>query len=125
MQWSEWLKQHKRAANNDCLLFLSRKHNYQSLCLGWRNTRITFPADETMPDVPDAFAEAWKICHYNLMELSDKSGILKTQGIAAMVENAAYLGMIYPDGTLNESASKLLSAIIAKEVKNAAKQPTA
>lgn len=127
MLWGDWLKQQKRKANNDCLLTLSRNHNYQNLCLGWRNTHVTFSADQPTPDTGDpteTHAAAWQHAQYDLAELAQKSGIHLTEGLRGLIHKAAGLGMIYPDGTINEAAGKLLSAIIAKEVKQAAKQPS-
>lgn len=123
MLWSDWLKQHKRRANNDCLLTLSRNHNFQNLCIGWRNTTVTLPLEQTIPDEGDVYKQAWALAQYDLAELSEKSSIHITEGLRGLVQKAAALGIIYPDGTINEAAGKLLSAIIAKEVKNAAKQP--
>ena len=122
MQWAEWLRQHKRAANNDCLLILARNHNYQNLCLGWRNTKVVPPHGE-IPAEEEPEKLAWKLCQYDSQELSAKSGIRAIEGLSGLVTKAAALGLIYPDGTINEAASKVLAAIITKELKALTKPP--
>lgn len=120
MLWSEWLEQHKRSSGSDCVLKLSRMTILQDFAVGWRNSTIIYPADQEVPNADDLKSALWEICQFDWMEISHKSALTISE-CKLLYRNAVAMDLIYPDGTLNEAANKLLSGIIAKNIKGAVK----
>lgn len=121
MLWSDWLAIYKESCGTDCVLRLSRTPALQNICIAWRNCLVEFPLLEPVPS--DAKIDkilAWKYVSYDVHELADKSGHPPAHCIIYMQQSIS-MDMIYPDGTLNRAAEKLMSAIIAKSIKEAAK----
>lgn len=121
MLYSEWLSIYKKSSSNDCVFRLSKSPALQNICIAWRSCSVDFPLDRVVTDFSKtAKAAAWEFVKYDALELSEKSG-LSIGFCGVYVRQAIALDMIYPDGTLNHAAEKLLSAIIAKSIKEAAK----
>jgi hypothetical protein len=118
--WSDWLKAQKAKATADCVLRLSRNITLQDLIVGWRNTPVTFPLQEPLPNLaPEELKKvAWELCQYDITELAARSGLNPLE-IPPYLRQAAAIDAIFPDGTLNEMAEKLISAIIAKSIRGA------
>ena len=90
----------------------------QQMCIGWRNSSVHFPLASGAPAGEDLKSAAWCLSEYSVSEVAAKSG-LQACLIRGLMKQAIAIDMIYPDGTLNDSAGKLLSGIMAREIKGA------
>lgn len=117
MTWGEWLDKYKASVSHDCVLVLSRFALMQQLCVGWRNAEVKFPYDDLIPeDCEDYKSEAWELSDYNPVDVADKGGF-SVGSIKLLMRQAVAIDMVFPDGSLNDAATKVLSAIIAKQIR--------
>jgi len=106
------LKSEKRFAE---ILFLQNEPQLVGVLLLWKNFPVRLRPPETPAGENGAPTEEdlWLHCHYNRDEFADLLGINRGEAEQS-VKLLRTLGLIFPDGSINENAEKWLNAQVVK-----------
>lgn len=106
------LKSEKRFAE---ILFLQNEPQLVGVLLLWKNFPVRFLPPPEPPNgwPPDGGETLWKYCEYDREEFADLLGINRGEAEQAL-KLLRTLGLIFPDGSINENAEKWLNAQVVK-----------
>ncbi len=114
MRLKEYLEQQKAGSTNDGILVLLRSRYLQDFCLAWRNADVEFKGDKSYKK--PSLERCWQQCQYDLESISQVAGVPYSRS-AQIFEQAKGLSLIYPDGSLNQNALRVLNQMAQQEIR--------
>ena len=83
--------------------------------VAWQRTKVVVEPEGTPPDGVDRMQWLWKFCKYDGKTFSSSVGMKQSEA-TDVVRQLRDLRLIYPDGTVNDLARKLVGSRIRKEM---------
>ena len=82
--------------------------------VAWKNIKVTL-VDETNTKEQDDWEYLWEHCRYDLKQFMDLTSLDRGDAIG-IINKLKGLKLIYPDGSINTNANKLVRSITKKRL---------